>query len=423
MAIYHLSIRIISRGKGKSAIAAAAYRSGEKIYNERDGKTHDYTRKGGVVHTEIMLPDHAPSEYADRAVLWSAVEKCERYKTAQLAREIEIALPVELTLSQNKNLVREYVKRNFVEHGMCADVCIHDTGNGNPHAHIMLTMRPIERGGSWGQKSHTVDGRKIPTVDWNEQTKSEDWRAAWAEYCNAALRTYEHDAIIDHRSYERQGLEIVPSIHMGVAASQMEQKGIATNRGDINRDVEVTNSQLRQLKARIYKLQAWLKDEMENTTPPTHADVIKGILSRREQTGQIGRYSSTNNLNMLDFLTRNNIIDMAELEKKVRSMYSRQFDINDKLKPIERRLKALDEHIQQAEYYLEFRAIHKEYKQQKPKKQDAFCESNRRELSLYESAERYLKGVMNGKTTLPIKTWKAERAKLLADKKPLYQEY
>ena len=166
MAIYHCSIKVISRGKGKSAVAAAAYRAGEKITNEFDGMTHDYTHKGGIVHTEILLPNQAPAEYADRAVLWNEVEKVEKAKNAQLAREIEIALPRELTREQSISLVREYVKRHFVAAGMCADVCLHDTGGGNPHAHIMLTMRPFDERGEWGakQKKEYIldrDGKKI----------------------------------------------------------------------------------------------------------------------------------------------------------------------------------------------------------------------------------------------------------------------
>jgi ATP-dependent exoDNAse (exonuclease V) alpha subunit len=199
VAIYHLSIKIISRGKGKSAVAAAAYRAGELIKNEYDGISHDYTRKGGVVHTEIVLPENAPSEYADRAVLWNAVEKMENSRRSQLAREIELALPVELTRAQNVSIVHKYIEQHFVSAGMCADVCIHDKNDGNPHAHIMLTMRPFELGGEWGlkQKKEYIldeDGEKIydkmkrsykctsvPTTDWSEQTKAEEWRAAWAK--------------------------------------------------------------------------------------------------------------------------------------------------------------------------------------------------------------------------------------------------
>ena len=162
VAIYHCSIKIISRGKGKSAVAAAAYRAGQKITDEFDGEIHDYTRKSGVVHTEILLP----AAYQDRAVLWNAVEKIEKAKNAQLARELELALPRELTREQGISLVREYVKRHFVAAGMCADFAIHDTGGGNPHAHIMLTMRPIEQGGAWGakqKKEYILDpqGKKI----------------------------------------------------------------------------------------------------------------------------------------------------------------------------------------------------------------------------------------------------------------------
>ena len=131
----------MSRSNGKSAVAAAAYRSGTKITNERDGEIHDYTQKGGVIHAEILLPDNAPTEYADRAVLWNAVEKIENAKNSQLARDIEISLPIELTREQNLSLAREYVKKHFVAEGMCADICVHDKNDGNPHAHIMLTMR------------------------------------------------------------------------------------------------------------------------------------------------------------------------------------------------------------------------------------------------------------------------------------------
>ena len=232
MAIYHCSIKVISRGKGKSAVAAAAYRAGEKITNEFDGMTHDYTYKGGVVHTEILLPDHASAAFSDRAVLWNEVEKIEKAKNAQLAREIEISLPRELTREQSISLVRGYVKRHFVAAGMCADVCLHDTGGGNPHAHIMLTMRPFDEGGARGakqKKEYILDrgGNKIydpkkrqykcksiPATDWNEQTKAEEWRAAWAELCNQALEQNGHAERIDHRSYERQGIDQIPTVHL-----------------------------------------------------------------------------------------------------------------------------------------------------------------------------------------------------------------
>jgi len=258
LAIYHLSIKIVSRGKGgKSAVAGAAYRAGDVFKSEYDGKTYDYTNKPGVIHTEILLPDHAPREYLDRSTLWNAVEKVEAAKNSQLAREIEIAFPVELSMEQNINLAREYLNEHFVSKGMCADLCIHDEDKGNPHMHVMLTMRPIEQDGQWGAKSkkeYILDengekiklksgeykSRKVNAVDWNEQTKAEEWRAAWADITNRYLEQSNRAERIDHRSYERQGVDTVPTVHMGVAASQMEKKGIRTNRGDINRQAEIT---------------------------------------------------------------------------------------------------------------------------------------------------------------------------------------
>ena len=343
------------------------------------------------------------------------------------------------------SLVREYVKEQFVNAGMCADFAIHDKQDGNPHAHIMLTMRPIEQGGAWGakQKKEYIldkDGGKIydpkkrqykcksiPATDWNEQTKAEEWRAAWAEICNRALEQNGHAERIDRRSYARQGIDQIPTVHLGVAAFQMEKRGIRTERGNLNREIEVTNGRLRQLKARISKLQNWLKEEAANTEPPTLADVIQGILSRREQAGQQSRYSTIHNLkaaaNMLNFLTANGIKDMAGLDEKIMDMYGEQQSISEKLKPIDRRLKTLDEHIMNAERYLQYRDIYRQYKQQKPKKQEAFYEAHRMELTHYEAAERYLTGVMNGKTTLPIKAWKAERDKLKAERQQLSRRY
>ena len=207
LAIYHCSIKIIGRSKSKSAVRSAAYRAGEKITNDYDGQTHDYTKKSGVIHTEILLPAHAPKEYADRSVLWNAVEQIEKAKNAQLAREFELALPVELPTEQNITLAREYVKKHFVDKGMCADVCIHDTGTGNPHAHVMLTLRPInENGKKIKLKSGEYKSRKVNAVDWNEQTKAEEWREGWANTVNKHLSEHDVKERIDHKSYERQGV-------------------------------------------------------------------------------------------------------------------------------------------------------------------------------------------------------------------------
>ena len=452
MAIYHLSIKVTSRGKGKSVVAAAAYRAGEKIFCEYNGKSYDYTNKGGVIHAEIMLPENAPKEYTDRAVLWNSVEKSERYKTAQLAREIEVALPKELTAEQNLNLVRDYVKKNFVQVGMCADFAIHDMGKGNPHAHILLTMRPIEPSGKWGAKSRNVGGRKIPCVDWNDRSKAEVWRKNWSDSVNAVLERYNHLNRVDNRSFIRQGKQELPTVHLGVAASQIGRKGIRTERGDYNRNVLNINCELRQIKARIRKLQNWLDEEAKKPENPMLGDVIQDILSRQSQSGKSQHYQDIANVknaaNMLLFLTENNISDMADLDEKVNSMYVRQSDIRGKLKPVERRLKTLDEHIKHAdnfkkykhtkrrydELYSEYEAIKKAgglFAERKAQKALDFAnnyyESNRTELTLFNAAEQYLKDVLqerfNPKKLPPITKWKAEYKTLSAEKDLTYREY
>jgi len=446
LAIYHCSIKIISRGSGKSAVAAAAYRAGEKIKNDFDGKTHDYTRKRGIAHSEIMLPNNAPAEYKDRVVLWNAVEKIEKAKNSQLAREIEIALPVELNYMQNLNLVREYVRKNYVDKGMCADFSIHGIETENPHAHILLTMRPFNEGRAWGTKfkklyhlddngnkiynpeKRTYKYTKVNTVDWDNRDKAEEWRGAWADVLNNYLEQTGHAERVDHRSFERQGItDQIPTIHLGVAAHQMEKRGIKTDRGNINREIVVTNNLLRQLKARISKLEKWIDEESKVDEPPTLADVISNILNRREQTGQQSRYGTINNLkqaaDMMNFLTENNIMDLDGLHKFVIAMHNKQSEIREKLKPMERRLKTLDEHIKQANLYQEHTPINRVYQQQKPKHKEDFFESNRAALTLYQAAERYIKANLNGRDKIPLVAWQKERAVLTAERKTLNAEY
>ena len=247
IAIYHWNIGIVSRGKGKSAVAAAAYRSGEKLTNEWDGMTHDYTRKGGVVHTEIMLPPHAPPSFSDRSTLWNSVELYEKAGNAQLAREIDAALPIELSREEQIRLVREYCSSQFVSRGMCVDFAIHDTNSGNPHCHIMLTMRPLDERGAWAAKSkkeYDLDengerirlpsGRykthKVDLTGWNDKDNTLLWRKAWADFTNDFLERNGSPERIDHRSNAERGIDEIPTVHMGVAACQMEKKCLCLHR-------------------------------------------------------------------------------------------------------------------------------------------------------------------------------------------------
>ncbi len=272
MAIFHFTVNIISRSNGRSAVGAAAYRSGEKIENLHDGIVHDYTRKRGIADTIILLPPQAPKEYFDRGTLWNAVERVEKSKKAQLARDIELSLPRELPFFKQRRLAIEFVRKNFVDGGMCADICFHDKGDGNPHAHIMLTMRPINADGSWGQKqkkeyildengNKIYDKRKrqykcnsIPTTDWNEQYKCEEWRKSWADFVNQYLKKNFISERVDHRSYKRQGIDRIPTIHLGPVASQMEKKGRLSERGRINRQIKEDNRLLHSMKVKLKEL-------------------------------------------------------------------------------------------------------------------------------------------------------------------------
>ena len=301
MAIYHCSIKIIKRSQGRSAVAAAAYRSGENLINEWGGMTHDYTHKGGVVHAEILLPAYAPTAFQDRSALWNSVEEIEKSRNAQLAREIEIALPVELSRKEQIGLIHDYVRDTFVSVGMCADVAVHDKGDGNPHVHIMLTMRSFKEDGTWdakcrkeydldkhGQRIRLKSGRfkshRVDTTDWNEPTKAEAWRAAWAHYVNLALEQKGLSERIDHRSYEIQGVEQIPTVHMGVAATQMERRGIPTEKGSVNREVVAQNKLLKEIKARLTRLYNWSKEQ--TSQPGKKRSVLEQLQQARNTIQQ-----------------------------------------------------------------------------------------------------------------------------------------
>jgi Ti-type conjugative transfer relaxase TraA len=208
LAIYRLRASVISRSRGQSAIACAAYRAGEKLYDERLGTEYDYTRKQDIAHTEILLPENAPTWMGDRQKLWNVIEATEKRKDSQLAREVQLALPRELTLSQQIQLTREFVQDRFVSCGMVADVAIHvpkaSDDELQPHAHVLLTMREIKNGG-FGLKARA----------WNEKCELEMWRAEWCDYQNRHLALNGHDVRVDHRSLKDQGIDLIPQKKIG----------------------------------------------------------------------------------------------------------------------------------------------------------------------------------------------------------------
>lgn len=307
MAIYHCTCKIISRGKGRSAVGSAAYRSGEKLINEYDGMEHDYRKKSGVVYSEIMLCENAPKEYQDRSTLWNEVEKIEKGSKARLAREYEVALPVEMTREEQINLVRNFVKDNFVDKGMCADFAIHDKEDGNPHAHIMLTTRPIEKDGSWGtkqkkeyildkngnkqydKKKKTYKCKTVKVNDWDSVEFLERNRESWAKKVNAELEKKNLPQRVDHRSLKEQGIERVPTIHEG-GARKLENRGIETDRGNINREIRTANGQMQTidiLTKQTEKEIANIKEDIAWNRNYEHIASIEKMLSGAAENKEI----------------------------------------------------------------------------------------------------------------------------------------
>ena len=307
---------MVSRGAGRSAVAASAYLSCSRILNDYDGVQHDYTRKQGLAWQAVFLPPMAPPEWQDREKLWNAVEEAEKTKDSRLAREFVAALPIELSHQQQIELLQDFIREQFVDEGMCADVAIHDTDGHNPHAHILLTVRPLDEHGKWQYKTEkeylcvkggeergftasefkaaqtegwekqypykvgkkkvyltqsaaqahgyvrmdkhpksTRYGRQNPiSARWNSEEQLLVWREAWATAANRCLELAGHDSRIDHRSHAARGLEERPTIHEGVAAQALERRGIISDRCELNRQIKADNALLRELKAEIKKL-------------------------------------------------------------------------------------------------------------------------------------------------------------------------
>ena len=240
MAIFHFSAKVIGRASGRSAVAAAAYRAGERLHDERLDRDHDFTNKSGVVHSEVLLPEGASERLGDRATLWNEVEAVEKRKDAQLAREVEFAIPREMTQAQGIELARDFAGQEFVNRGMIADLNVHwdigADGMAKPHAHVMLTMREVGREGS-------EDGFGAKVRDWNRTELVEQWRERWADHVNERLASLDIDARVDHRSLEAQGIDLEPQHKIGPAASRMGTRGLESERIEDHRAIAQRNGE------------------------------------------------------------------------------------------------------------------------------------------------------------------------------------
>ena len=429
----HNEISIVQRSQQQSAVAAAAYQSGEKLFCEYDQEVKHYPEKRGIVHNEILLPANAPQEYADRNTLWNAAEAVEKQWNSQLARRFVAALPREVPMELLPQMVKEYCEEHFVSKGMCCDFAIHDPDppGHNPHCHFMLTMRAIDENGKWLPKSRKVydldeNGERIKlpsgrwkshkedTVDWNEQYHAEEWRHGWEVVQNKYLELAGSPERIDMRSYERQGLDIIPTVHMGTAVSALERKGIATNIGNLNRDIKAANRMMNAIRSTIKNLRDWIADILEATkevlaeneaakknASPNLAVLLRDYLNlRKAERSEWSRYGqqkgTTDDLKTISqatvYLQRHELFTLEDLDIALQGVSEKATAIREDMQTTANRMKAITT-IQNAVADCEkHKAVHDKYIKIGWKiRKEAYAESHKDELTAFNKAYRTLK--------------------------------
>ncbi|HEN2760188.1 TPA: MobA/MobL family protein [Streptococcus agalactiae] len=451
---FHFSVNIISRGKGKSAVASAAYISGEKIKNEWDGVTHDYTKKQGVISKEIFLPDHAPKEYKDRKTLWNSVELFEKNSNAQLARNFIISLPKELSIEENKKMIEEYVQNNFVKEGMIVDLAIHDEsreGNQNIHAHIMTIVRPINEDGTWGQKSkkeYILDEkgekilnkngkpktRKVELTTWNDKGNVEKWRENFSDICNEYLAKNKIEKRVDHRSFKRQGIKQIPTIHLGASASAMERKGIRTEKGDINREIKKQNELLKNIGNEIKKITSWLagfKDKLKESYKEYKDQSKKQIENesglfnlyeylsfyqemQENNRAELSFYGKRNKAiydlkryaSGINYLRENKIKTISDLQGHINTLRSKNSEIYKTIKENSQKIEDLNKCLAYAKTVRKTKATYQDYESKKIFK-ESFYKNNQKEIDQHIRARTLIEKI-SGKKNLREKEWLGE---------------
>ena len=467
---FHFSVNIISRGKGKSAVASAAYISGEKIKNEWDGVTHDYTKKHGVISKEIFLPDHAPEEYKDRKTLWNSVELFEKNSNAQLARNFIISLPKELSIEENKKMIEEYVQNNFVKEGMIVDLAIHGEsreGNQNIHAHIMTIVRPINEDGTWGQKSkkeYILDEkgekilnkngkpktRKVELTTWNDKGNVEKWRENFSDLCNEYLAKNKIEKRVDHRSFKRQNSDYLPTIHLGSAASAMERKGIETDKGNYNREIRKYNDLVKTIKEEIKTLKGWIGNLLDNLSTayekfkdierdkvidnPKLFNLTNYLLTyseiQKEKSKYLKGYAKTNKekydfkklTSAYSYLRKNNIETIGQLQTKIETLKSNSYKLNKKAKTIHKEMEDVEKKILYYEIYKAKKGVYEEYQKKNIFTKDTFYNKHKKDIDQYKVVREKLKKLLSDKEKLSPKKWNEEKILLMAKLEEINKE-
>ena len=426
MALFHFTAGQISRGGGQSSVASAAYRAGEKLMDEYYGQIHDYTKKHGVVLSEIILPEHAPERFADRQTLWNEVEKVEKHPKAQLAYSFDFALQNELSMEENIRIAKEFIAENFTSRGMIVDMAVHEPGKDpddipNPHVHVMVPMRPLNEDGTWGTKQHREyvldengnrmrDGKgdyifnAVKNNDWGDPETLVQWRTNWAKKVNETFGQHGIAARVDHRSYVEQGVDILPQIHEGPVVRAMEKKGIKTDKGDWNRFVKAINGAIRRI---LGKLKSVL-DDIEELRKLEAEEKAAGQAKRKELWDAIKEYetdirqkytyghgivASKKMIKLYEFISMNHISSLDDFKDFTKIMYDRAFKLRHEMRDLNDNINRCNDILRYAERYKKYTPYYKEwYKISNPKKKTAYYEAHRQELSLYHCAVRKLKG-------------------------------
>ena len=454
MALYHFQLTQIKRSAGQSAVAAAAYRAGENLYSERYGEPSDYTRKGGVIFSQILLPANAPPEFADRQTLWNSLEAAEKNRNAQLAYSFDIALQNEFSLDENIDLARQFLLENFVSRGMIADFAVHapdkeDGGIPNPHFHVLCPIRPLNPDGTWGEKQHRVyrlddagnrirdeNGKDVfdavPTTDWGSPETLDLWRETWASLCNQKFEEKGLADRIDHRSYEAQGIALLPQIHEGPAVRQMEAKGIRTNKGDLNRWIKTTNAMIRSLAGKVKNLMEWVKKVKaelavrEPESPLLEALLLEYSASERERSRTYSqKWQRDHSIETMKevaeaqiFLNEEGLKTLDDLNSTLSALRETITDTKSAVSSGQRRMQQLQKLIEAAETFREYQPVHDESKRLEhgfKSRKEKYDREHEAELIKWNAANRLLHAKIPDLKAIPLDQWKAEHAKLAAE--------
>ena len=438
-------------------MGAAAYQSGDKLYSEyeHEWKTGDHLER--IVHKEILLPSNAPEKYRDRATLWNAVDASESKSTAQTARRIIMALPKELTREQNIELICNYCQTSFVDRGMIADFAVHDDEEGNPHAHVLLTMRSLNAHGEWNPKTRTEfvldeNGERIQTANgkykrrcvswdgWNDRGNCEIWRHEWEVMQNAALEKAGRTERVDMRSFQRQGIELAPTVHLGPAAFALEKKGIHTELGDHNRAVKLINALFTAIKNKLKALREWLtelteiisdQEKLESPGDYPLLSVLMAYYDLREKERWDWSYGARNKGGINDlkekasvftFLRENDIYSINDFGRLLNSTSSKIRQMESAKKTKEQRIRDIDAIIDAVKKLKELNPIQEKYDSIFFKgAKEKYGKEHESELNQIKKASRLLHKL---NVTLPInsKTLRAESAQLRAEVESMLPE-